>query len=57
MLVPGQVIERGVLAYLVRLLQTQRSIDVHGLATADGEARLRVLTADEVAALPPRALD
>lgn len=56
-LVPGQVIERGVLAYLVRLLQTQRSIDLHGLATADGEARLRVLTADEVAALPPRALD
>jgi arginine/lysine/ornithine decarboxylase len=56
-LVPGQVIERSVLAYLVRLLQTQRSIDLHGLASVDGEARLRVLTADEVAALPPRALD
>lgn len=53
-LVPGQVIEPAVVAYLVRLLQTQRSIDLHGLAQMDGEWRLRVLSDDERAALPER---
>ncbi len=54
--VPGQVIEPPILAFLVRLLQTQKSIDIHGLATVDGEWRLRVLTPAETAALPPRPL-
>ena len=52
-LVPGQVIERPVVAYLARLLQTQRTIELHGLASQDGEWHLRVLTAAEQAALPP----
>ncbi|MGM9491640.1 aminotransferase class I/II-fold pyridoxal phosphate-dependent enzyme [Ideonella sp. YS5] len=53
-LVPGQVIEAGIVAYLVRLLQTQKSIDLHGLALVDGEMHLRVLTDEERAALPAR---
>jgi arginine decarboxylase len=54
-LVPGQVVEPPVLAYLVRLLQTQRSIELHGLATQDGEWHLRVLSAAERTALPTLA--
>lgn len=53
-LVPGQVIELPVLAYLTRLLQTQRSIELHGLAAGDGEWRLRVLTSAEEERLPQR---
>lgn len=53
-LVPGQVIDAGIVAYLVRLLQTQKSIDLHGLATVDGELHLRVLSEAERAALPVR---
>ncbi|MDZ7858710.1 hypothetical protein [Sphaerotilus sp.] len=53
MLVPGQVIDAAILGYLVRLLQTQRSIELHGLATHDGELHLRVLTGPELAALRP----
>ena len=55
-LVPGQVVEQAVLSYLTRLLQTQKSIDLHGLATEDGELCLRVLTADELQGLPQRKL-
>ncbi|MFZ2988915.1 MAG: ornithine decarboxylase, partial [Ideonella sp.] len=51
-LVPGQVIEPVVVAYLSRLLQTQRSIDIHGLALADGQLQLRVLTDAELRGLP-----
>jgi arginine decarboxylase len=51
-LVPGQVIEPAVLAYLARLLQTQKSIELHGLATERGEIQLRVLTEPEAAHLP-----
>ena len=51
-LVPGQVIDAAIVAYLVRLLQTQRSIDLHGLALQDGEWHLRVLTEAERQALP-----
>ncbi|MEY8879750.1 MAG: beta-eliminating lyase-related protein [Leptothrix sp. (in: b-proteobacteria)] len=43
-LVPGQRIDPAALTYLVRLLRTQRSIDLHGLALARGELHLRVLT-------------
>ena len=53
-LVPGQVIEANIVAYLVRLLQTQKSIDLHGLALVDGELHLRVLSEAERAALPAR---
>lgn len=52
-LVPGQVIDAAILGYLVRLLQTQRSIELHGLATHDGELHLRVLTPAELGALRP----
>jgi arginine decarboxylase len=52
-LVPGQVIDAGIVAYLVRLLQTQKSIDLHGLALVDGELHLRVLTEEERAELRP----
>jgi arginine/lysine/ornithine decarboxylase len=53
-LVPGQVIEPTIVAYLVRLLQTQKSIDLHGLALVDGELHVRVLKQTELAALPAR---
>lgn len=54
-LVPGQVIAPAITAYLVRLLQTQRSIELHGLAYHDGQYHLRVLSAAEHQALPPRS--
>ncbi len=38
----------GVIAFLARLLQTQKSIDVHGLAGSEGEWQLRVLTQREM---------
>lgn len=53
-LVPGQVIDPVIVSYLVRLLQTQKSIDLHGLALVDGELHLRVLKPEERAALPAR---
>jgi arginine/lysine/ornithine decarboxylase len=56
-LVPGQVVDSAALSYLTRLLQTQKSIDLHGLATEDGEPCLRVLTELELRALPRRSLD
>ena len=55
-LVPGQVVELPVLSYLTRLLQTQKSIDLHGLADFDGELCLRVLTEAELCSLPQRSL-
>ncbi|MCI4429855.1 MAG: aminotransferase class I/II-fold pyridoxal phosphate-dependent enzyme [Burkholderiales bacterium] len=48
LLVPGQLIDSGAIAFLARLLQTQKSIDVHGLAGLDGEWQLRVLTQSEM---------
>jgi len=54
-LVPGQVIEPAIIAYLARLLQTQKSIELHGLALHDGEWHLRVLKAEELNALPALA--
>jgi arginine decarboxylase len=55
-LVPGQVIELEILSYLARLLQTQKSIDLHGLAMQDGEWHVRVLTDAEMRLLPGREL-
>lgn len=54
-LVPGQVIEPAIIAYLARLLQTQKSIELHGLALHDGEWHLRVLKAEELKSLPALA--
>ncbi|MCO5976776.1 aminotransferase class I/II-fold pyridoxal phosphate-dependent enzyme [Ideonella oryzae] len=54
-LVPGQVIEPAIIAYLARLLQTQKSIELHGLALHDGEWHLRVLKTEELVALPTLA--
>lgn len=55
-LVPGQVIEPGIVAYLARLLQTQKSIDLHGLAMVEGEWHVRVLSGEELKELPERSL-
>lgn len=51
-LVPGQVIGAEIIAYLARLLKTQKSIELHGLDERSGEPLMRVLTADEQAILP-----
>jgi arginine/lysine/ornithine decarboxylase len=48
LLVPGQLIDSGVIGFLARLLQTQKSIDLHGLAGGEGEWQLRVLTPREM---------
>ncbi|MCP1291579.1 aminotransferase class I/II-fold pyridoxal phosphate-dependent enzyme [Chromobacterium sp. S0633] len=55
-LVPGQVIDDTILAYLARLQKTQKSIEMHGLAEDGGEFLLRVLKEGELAQLPGRAL-
>ncbi|UDM17729.1 aminotransferase class I/II-fold pyridoxal phosphate-dependent enzyme [Vogesella sp. XCS3] len=54
-LVPGQVIEANIVAYMARLLKTQKSIEMHGLAEEGGEFCVRVLRDDELASLPSRA--
>jgi arginine decarboxylase len=51
-LVPGQLIDMNIVQYLARLLRTQKSIEVHGLAEADGEFQLRVLRPAELERLP-----
>ena len=51
-LVPGQVIDDGIIAFLARLLKTQKRIEMHGLDEEGGEYRVRVLTPAELAALP-----
>jgi arginine decarboxylase len=56
-LVPGQVVEPGVVAFLARLLQTQKSIDLHGLALIDAAFHVRVLTHSEMTLLPERVRD
>ncbi len=53
-LVPGQVIAPAILSYLARLLQTQKSIDLHGLSQIEGELHLRVLSQAEQERLPMR---
>ncbi|POZ61871.1 aminotransferase class I/II-fold pyridoxal phosphate-dependent enzyme [Chromobacterium alticapitis] len=55
-LVPGQVIDDTILAYLARLQKTQKTIEMHGLAEDGGEFYLRVLRPDEWAELPGRSL-
>jgi arginine/lysine/ornithine decarboxylase len=54
-LVPGQVVVPAITAYLARLLQTQRGMELHGLALAapDAEPCLRVLSAAELARCRP----
>lgn len=53
-LVPGQVVAAPIIAYLVRLLKTQKSIEMHGLLE-ETEYCLRVLRPEELAALPSSA--
>ncbi|MBK6854261.1 MAG: ornithine decarboxylase [Burkholderiales bacterium] len=53
-LVAGQVISTEVLAYLARLLAGQKGIDLHGLATLEGRAHLRVLSEAETRRLQGR---
>jgi arginine/lysine/ornithine decarboxylase len=55
LLVPGQLIDAAVITFLARLLQTQKSIDLHGLAGGDGEWQLRVLTPREMELVIERA--
>jgi hypothetical protein len=52
--VPGQVIAPEIIAFLTRLMRMQRSIEMHGLATHDGEPCLRVLRPHELDALAAR---
>ncbi|WP_036666410.1 aminotransferase class I/II-fold pyridoxal phosphate-dependent enzyme [Paludibacterium yongneupense] len=51
-LVPGQQIDMSIVLYLARLLRTQKSMEIHGLAEVDGEFHVRVLRADEMERLP-----
>jgi arginine decarboxylase len=53
-LVPGQVVATEIVAFLARLLRTQKSIEMHGLATFDGELALRVLRPGELDAMASR---
>ncbi|WP_199154782.1 aminotransferase class I/II-fold pyridoxal phosphate-dependent enzyme [Chromobacterium sp. ASV23] len=55
-LVPGQVIDDTILAYLARLQKTQKTIEMHGLAEDGGEFYVRVLRPEEWAELPGRSL-
>lgn len=55
-LVPGQIIDDAIVAYLTRLLKTQKSVDTHGLADCDGEYGIRVLKSTELEAIPSRSL-
>lgn len=54
-LVPGQVIEANIVAYMARLLKTQKSIEMHGLDESGGDYCVRVLRDDELAELPSRS--
>jgi len=54
-LVPGQVVAPEIIAYLTRMMRSQKSIEMHGLAHCDGEPCLRVLTPAELEALAVRA--
>ncbi|MGL6071158.1 aminotransferase class I/II-fold pyridoxal phosphate-dependent enzyme [Craterilacuibacter sp.] len=47
-LVPGQLIDEDVIAYLVRLMKAQKGIEIHGLADLQGEMAVRVLRCDEL---------
>lgn len=52
-LVPGQVITAGIVAFLLGLMRSHRRTDLHGLVDDGYVPCVRVLTADEVARLPP----
>lgn len=52
-LVPGQLITRGVLDYLVRTLRYQKQLELHGVVFEEGVAHIRVLTPQEEQQLVP----
>jgi len=54
-LVPGQVVTPEIVGFLTRLMRMQKSIEMHGLATCDGESCLRVLRPHELDALARRS--
>jgi arginine decarboxylase len=54
-LVPGQVVTAEIVGFLARLMRLQRSVEIHGLASCEGEACLRVLRPRELEALARRA--
>jgi hypothetical protein len=55
-LVPGQVVAPEIVSFLARIMRTQKSIEMHGLADDGGEPCLRVLRPSELEAMPSRAL-
>jgi arginine decarboxylase len=55
-LVPGQVIAPEIIAFLTRIMRMQKSIEMHGLATHDGEPCLRVLAPGELEAMASRTV-
>ena len=55
-LVPGQVVAPEIISYLARMMRTQKSIEMHGLATHDGEPCLRVLAPGELEAMASRTV-
>jgi len=54
-LVPGQVVALEIVAFLTRMMRTQRSIEMHGLAMHEGELCLRVLAPNELDSLASRS--
>jgi arginine decarboxylase len=54
-LVPGQVVSAEIIGFLTRLMRMQKSIEMHGLASCEGEECLRVLRPHELDALAQRS--
>ena len=50
-----QGLYRRLLAFLTRIMRMQKSIEMHGLATHDGEPSLRVLAPGELEAMAARS--
>ena len=46
----------GQVAFLTRIMRMQKSIEMHGLATHDGEPCLRVLAPGELEAMASRTV-
>jgi hypothetical protein len=55
-LVPGQVITPEIIAFLTRIMRMQKSIEMHGLATHEGEPSLRVLAPGELETMASRTV-
>lgn len=53
-LVPGQLIDEAVLVYLARLIKRQKGVEIHGMASVQGEEAVRVLSVAELERVRPR---